>query len=146
MKALRYDEFKGPLRVVDVPEPAPSPAGVVVRVGATGVCRSDCERTSMTSPRNVIIVGSGPAGLTAAIYTARANLAPLVIEGEPSSTSDQPGGQLMLTTEVENFPGFPSGIMGPELMVNFREQAARFGAEFVTAKATAIDFTERPFK
>lgn len=98
------------------------------------------------SIRNVIIIGSGPAGLTAAIYTARASLQPLIIEGEPSSTTDQPGGQLMLTTEVENFPGFPLGIMGPELMSNMREQASRFGAEFITAKVTLIDFSERPYK
>jgi thioredoxin reductase (NADPH) len=98
------------------------------------------------SHHHVVIVGSGPAGLTAAIYAARANLHPLVIEGEPSSTSDQPGGQLMLTTDVENFPGFPDGIMGPELMVKFREQAIRFGAEFLTEKVTSVDFSERPFK
>jgi len=95
--------------------------------------------------RTVVIAGSGPAGLTAAIYSARAQLAPLVIEGEPSSTSDQPGGQLMLTTDVENFPGFPEGVMGPELMTAMRAQAARFGAELVTAKVSRFDLSATPF-
>src|SRR5437762_930919 len=90
--------------------------------------------------REVIIVGGGPAGYTAALYAARGNLRPLVIEGFNW------GGQLMITSDVENYPGYAEGIMGPEMMQDFRRQAERFGAEFITDDVTRVDFSERPFR
>lgn len=94
----------------------------------------------MSDVRNVIIIGGGPAGYTAALYTARANLEPLVIEGFNW------GGQLMITSDVENYPGYPDGVMGPAMMQDFRRQAERFGAEYLTDDVTKVDFSQRPFR
>src|SRR5437762_12386547 len=94
----------------------------------------------MENIREVIVIGGGPAAYTAALYSARADLKPLVIEGF------RWGGQLMITSDVENYPGYPDGVMGPEMMQEFRRQAGRFGAEFLTDDVTRVDFSERPFR
>src|SRR5487761_1975041 len=98
------------------------------------------QETSMTDTRNVVILGSGCAGLTAAIYTARASLKPLILEGH------EPGGQLSITTLVENFPGWPDGIQGPELIENMKKQAARFGATFELTHLSKVELGAHPIK
>src|SRR4051812_26374036 len=105
------------------------------------------ETQNNTPVHNLIIIGSGPAGLTAAIYAARATLKPLVVEGGGVFPQGNiPGGQLMLTTEVENFPGFPEGINGPELVDNMHKQAEKFGTEFVMDEVTKVDLATNPKK
>src|SRR6187401_2921210 len=95
----------------------------------------------------VVILGSGPAGPTAALYASRANLEPLVVEGGGGDDpTDVPGGQLMLTTDVDNYPGFPEGILGPDLMEKMRKQAARFGTEFASGELKRVVLSERPFQ
>src|SRR3981081_3629267 len=102
---------------------------------------------TQTLDRQVVIIGSGPAGLTAAIYSARANLKPLLIDAPPDAEKQTtPGGQLMITTDVENYPGFAEGIQGPDLMIEFRKQAERFGTEVLEERIQVDELSERPFR
>src|SRR5262245_14927550 len=112
-------------------------------MGQTGSSPAPEKFPPKDAVRNVIIIGSGPAGYTAALYSSRANLQPLMFEGD---IPNLPGGQLMITTDVENYPGFPKGVTGPDLMEQFKQQALRFGTEIVSKNVTSVDFTSRPFK
>src|SRR6187455_1079715 len=114
----------------------PADAAAVPAPGGPSTAESGAGRVDS----KLVIIGSGPAGLTAAIYAARANLEPIVIAGSA------PGGQLMMTSDVENYPGFPDGVQGPEMMELFRAQAARFGTTYLAGDATAVDLSSRPFK
>src|SRR6188768_1418557 len=119
------------------------PRGPASRLPGAGIY---CDAMASEREHRVVILGSGPAGLTAALYASRANLSPLVVEGGGGGDpTDIPGGQLMLTTDVDNYPGFPDGILGPELMDRFRKQAERFGTEFAGGVVTAVDLSRRPF-
>jgi thioredoxin reductase (NADPH) len=134
------DEPKGFALAIDFSADAgATDLGLVDAVPAPGYPSADADGRGRTESK-VIIVGSGPAGLTAAIYAARANLEPIVIAGS------EPGGQLMITSDVENYPGFPDGIDGPELMARFRAQAERFGTHIVDVDVDRVDFSERPFR
>src|SRR5262245_42870248 len=126
----------GGLSITMVDAPAAADAEAVARPGGPS---SDLGGDGIVETK-VVIIGSGPAGLTAAIYSARANLEPVVLAGSA------PGGQLMLTSDVENFPGFPDGVQGPELMAAFRTQAERFGTRIVDVDIDRVDFSERPYR